>query len=141
MKRFGINAAISALCLGLLACSQTQLREEFYGDGSRRSQTAFVRKPDAALLRHGVQTTWYPGGEKESMETYVNGYRQGYAFRWHPNGRLKALEHYTDGLRDGQAKFWDGEGNLVACFTPDAADCLRPSAVENALPSQLAARP
>ncbi len=127
--------------LGLMACSQTQVREEFYPDGARKSQAMFTRKSDNACLRHGVQSTWYPGGERESMESYVNGYREGYAFRWHPNGKLKSLEHFTDGIRDGQAKFWDGEGRLVACFNPDAEDCLRPSAGESEGPSQLASRP
>jgi hypothetical protein len=127
IRRFAAGILAAACISVFAACSQTQIREERYEDGARKSRTAFLRKSDEAMLRHGVQMSWYPSGGKESMETYVNGYRQGYAFRWHPNGRMKSIEHYTDGMRDGQAKFWDEVGNITACFAPDAEDCLRPS--------------
>ena len=84
-----------------------------------------------------------PDGTKESMETYVAGYRQGYAFRWHANGRMKSVEHFTDGRRDGQAKFWDEAGRIIACFAPEGAGC--PRTLEAEAPGvsapQLALRP
>lgn len=140
--RLAAACAAAALCVAALsACSQTQIREERYQDGIMKSQAVFVRRTGDALIRHGIQMAWYPTGGKESMETFVDGYRQGYAFRWHANGRMKSIEHYTDGMRDGQAKFWDEAGNVVACFTPDAADCMRASAADNAGASRFASRP
>lgn len=94
---------------------------------TRKSQAVFIRKSNDAYLRHGVQLEWHPSGEKASLVTYVNGYRQGYSFLWYDNGKLKSLEHYTDGIRDSQSKYWDENGNLIACFMGDAEDCLRPS--------------
>lgn len=134
-------AAAAALLIGISSCTGTQIREERYPDGSRKSQSAFLRKSDNASLRHGVQMEWHPSGEKAAMETYVNGYRQGYSFRWHGNGKLKSLEHYTDGIRDGESKHWGVDGTLVACFTRDAKDCLREAGPENRAPSRLAAKP
>lgn len=115
---------VSSLC----ACTHPSLREEHYGDGTIKTKDAFIRTDDDAMIRHGIQLAWYPDGGKESMETYVAGYRQGYSFRWHPNGKLKSLEHFTDGMRDGQAKFWDEAGRIIACFTPEGAECPRPLA-------------
>lgn len=146
LRRFAAGILAAACISAFAACSQTQIREERYQDGGRKSQTAYLRMSDDAMLRHGVQMAWYPTGEKESMETYVNGYRQGYSFRWHPNGKMKSIEHFTDGMRDGQAKFWDEAGNITACFTPDAQDCTIPadaraSAPVNPPASRLASTP
>ena len=140
-RRFLLPAAAVALLIGFSSCTGTQIREERYGDGSRKSQASFARKSDNAYLRHGVQIEWHPSGKKAAMETYVNGYRQGYAFLWHDNGKLKSLVHYTDGIQDGQSKYWDGNGNLVACFSRDAEDCLLPVALENHAPNRLAVKP
>jgi hypothetical protein len=136
-----LAAALAAACLAAAACSDIQVREDEYADGTPKARSTFERKSDGALLRQGVQISWYPGGGKESMATYVNGYRQGYVFRWHPDGKLKSLEHFTDGMRDGQARFWDGAGNLVACFNEDAGDCRRAAAEERPSASEVASRP
>ena len=134
--------ALAAACLagGLSACSRSEFREERYVNGSLKSKDAFMIAADHALIRHGIQLAWYPEGGKESMETYVIGYRQGYSFRWYPNGRMKSVEHFTDGRRDGQAKFWDEAGRITACFTPEGADCTRALAAE-ASASRLALTP
>lgn len=138
MQPFAIPAFLAAALL--VGCTRTEIRQEAWPDGVHKSQSAVLIRTDNSQVKHGIQAAWYPDGGKESMEIYVNGYRQGYAFRWHPNGRIQALEHFTDGMRDGQAKFWDGEGNLVVCFTADASDCLRPASDAHDL-SMLAARP
>lgn len=114
--------AVAALLFGLSACSKTEISQERYPDGARKSQSAFIRLPHSAAVRHGIQLEWYPSGEKSSLETYVNGYLQGYSLRWHPNGRMKSVEHYTDGVRDGRSKSWDEAGNLIACSAPDECD-------------------
>ena len=123
-------AALIASCLS--ACTHPSLREERYVDGGLKSKAAFLRAEDDAMIPHGIQLAWHPNGEKASMETYVSGYRQGYSFRWHANGKMKSLEHFTDGIRDGQSKFWDESGRIIACITPEGADCPRPLATVEA---------
>jgi antitoxin component YwqK of YwqJK toxin-antitoxin module len=143
----GIRAwkrALHAGCLtGLVfitACSGDFVREERYGDGSLKTRSAFIRKSDGALLRHGVRMAWYPSGEKESMETYINGYRQGYSFRWHRNGKLKSLERYTGGIRDDKADILDEAGALAAIRNPDGGLRMAP-VPEKASTPDLAAYP
>ena len=140
LRRFAPAAAAAILLFGLSACTDAQIREDHYRNGSKKSQSAFVRASDSSLLRHGVQLEWYPSGGKSSLETWVHGYRQGYAIRWHANGRLKSVEHYSDGLRDGQAKSWDEDGNLIACSTP-AGDCPREAADGGDGADRIASRP
>jgi len=115
---------ISALAILMLAgCERIRIREQAYPDGTPRSREGFViRLGDT--LPHGLRTSWYPDGQRESVEAYVDGYLQGYSLRWHPNGRLRSVEHFSDGERDGQAKYWDEDGSLVGCYDGKARDCL-----------------
>jgi hypothetical protein len=136
----GLAAASLLAATVLCACSETQVREERYLDGARKSRAVFMRKPDDALRRHGVQMTWYPSGERESMETYVDGYQQGYAIRWYPGGAMKSVEHYTDGMKDGKARFWDEDGRMIACYDADGLECTGSASADRDSLSRLASR-
>jgi antitoxin component YwqK of YwqJK toxin-antitoxin module len=112
------------LCAGLLsACSTLDIRRESYPDGARKAESSYLVRSDGSLVRHGIQTTWYREGERESMEIYVDGIIEGYAISWYPDGRLKSLEHFTDGAMDGQARHWDEAGTLIICRTSDGDAC------------------
>lgn len=143
------SAGILAAALSLAACVRTEVRETPYADGIRKNRAVYLRGSDktpagGAPVRHGVQLSWYPDGGRESMESFVAGYRQGYSFRWHPDGRPESVEHYVDGIRVGQAKYWDMNGALVACIDESGRDCAAGSGGrEGGEPSspRLASRP
>jgi hypothetical protein len=129
MRRCARSAATAGLILlaaVLAGCGGPEAREEFYPGGAKKSVAFYLRGPDSVLYRHGVHFTWYPDGARESMETYVRGYREGYALRWYPSGRLNIMEHYAAGRRDGMARYWDETGRLLACSTPEGDDCRPP---------------
>jgi antitoxin component YwqK of YwqJK toxin-antitoxin module len=132
-------AATALTALILSACERIQVRQEAYPDGSAKSREGIVVRHGQAV-RQGLRTTWYPGGQRESVEAYSDGYLQGYVLRWHPNGRLRSVEHYTDGERDGQAKYWDEDGSLAACYDAKHRDCLMESGGREGI-AQLVARP
>ena len=142
-----LEAGLLAAALAMGACSRLETIEEHYADGLPKSRSTYMHMSDDALLPNGVQLTWYPDGVKESMTTYVNGYRQGYAFRWHADGRVQSLEHYTNGLRDGHVLHWDDAGNLLAClnaeegFNGEKDGCKRLSQAENAQLARIASIP
>ncbi|MBW8890010.1 MAG: hypothetical protein JF616_19820 [Fibrobacteres bacterium] len=130
----------SALALLILAgCERVRIREHAYPDGTPKSREGFVIR-HGDTLPQGLRTTWYPNGQRESVEAYVDGYLQGYSLHWNPNGRLRSVERFSDGERDGQAKFWDEDGGLVACYDCKARDCLLASS-RNPEPERLVARP
>lgn len=139
MKKPAILLALAALCLG--ACRPTEQRREYYPDGRLKSQSSFARGLGDESLRHGLQSAWYPDGAKESLEAYVEGYRQGYSIHWYPNGRLRSVEHFTDGERDGRAKYWDESGALAACYDGAAGDCLRAGAEAAGYAERVAGKP
>lgn len=131
---------LSALALLILSgCERIRVRESAYPDGTPKAREGFVIR-HGDTLPHGLRTSWYPDGRRESVEAYVDGYLQGYVLRWHPNGRLRSVEHFTDGERDGRAKYWDEDGRLVGCYDGKARDCLA-SAFPDGEPERMAARP
>lgn len=137
-----IPALILALAgLGLAGCRRVETGEETYPGGGPKTRFAFVRNANGDTVRHGPAITWYPGGQKESMETYVDGSLQGYVLRWYPDGRLESAEHFTDGVRDGQAKYWDAAGGLAACYDARAGDCLHAAAPRDPNPGRMAEGP
>ena len=139
-----LAAGVLAASMSLAACVRTEVRETIYADGVRKNRAVYLRGSGEAPIRHGVQLSWYPDGGRESMESFVSGYRQGYSFRWHPDGRPESVEHYADGVRDGQAKYWDMSGALVACIDESGRDCAGDAGSRESeeTPSrQLASRP
>lgn len=140
---------VLAASLSLAACVRTEVRETGYPDGIRKNRAVYLRGSDnapsgGAPVRHGVQLSWYPDGGRESMESFVAGYRQGYSFRWHPDGKPESVEHYADGVRVGQAKYWDAGGALVACIDESGRNCAAGSGNREGGGSsspQLASRP
>jgi hypothetical protein len=125
--------------LFLAGCERVRVRDQAYPDGTPKSREGLVVRHGDTLL-HGLRTSWYPNGKRESVEAYVDGYLQGYSLHWHPNGRLRSAEHFWNGEPDGQAKFWDEDGSLVACYDGKARDCLLAS-YRNPEPERLVARP
>jgi len=109
--------------LMLSGCERVRVRGQDYPDGKPKSREGFVIL-NGDTLPHGLKTTWYPNGIRESVESYVDGFLQGYSLHWHPNGRLKAIERYAYGELNGQAKYWDEAGNLIGCSDEKSGDCL-----------------
>ncbi len=123
----------------LAGCERIRIREQAYPDGAPKAREGIVIR-HGDTLPHGLRTTCYPGGRRESAEAYVDGYLQGYALRWHPNGRLRSVEHFSDGERDGQAKYWDEDGSLAGCYDGNARDCLL-ACSRDPEPERLVSRP
>jgi hypothetical protein len=118
-----LAGGVLAASLSLGACVRTEVFEWEYADGVRKTRAVYLSGSGGSPVRHGVQLSWYPDGGRESMESFVSGYRQGYSFRWHPDGSPESVEHYADGVRVGQAKYWDVRGALVACIDESGRDC------------------
>ena len=130
----------SALVILFLAgCERVRVRDQAFPDGTPKSRQGFVIHHGDSLP-HGLRTSWYPNGKRESVEAYVDGYLQGYSLHWYANGRLRSVEHFSDGERDGQAKYWDEAGSLVGCYDSKAGDCLLATS-PNPEPERLVARP
>jgi hypothetical protein len=63
----------------------------------------------------GMCKFWYPGGQLESIEPYVNGHINGNVIRYYKNGQMKARIPMKNGFRSGGAGelFWDKDGKLI----------------------------
>ncbi|MDX1462850.1 MAG: toxin-antitoxin system YwqK family antitoxin, partial [Marinirhabdus sp.] len=62
---------------------------------------------------HGVQTTFYPNGQKTEEITYANGVKQGDNLYYSPEGvLLKKLIYHNDKLH-GPAEYYDANGNVT----------------------------
>lgn len=113
VKRIISKGILFSSFLLLIACQQIQVKETWYTNGGLRTESQYIIGPKSEIVLHGAQIDWFPNGNKSTMDHYVYGLQQGYAFRWHPNGKLKSVIHFTDGYRDDQAKFWNPNGEII----------------------------
>jgi hypothetical protein len=80
---------------------------ETYGDGSRKSEGAYVDgQPD------GLWTTWHPGGRVKSQGEYRRGKAVGTWRHYHANGNLAIELEYRDGKLEGPAVSWHENGAI-----------------------------
>ncbi len=114
-----------------LICEDGEAKELIvtYEEGAKLVQ----RMKDGKI--HGLQESWYAGGELESQEIYMDGKREGEAKEWYKNDQLNKIEVWEnndlkkvttfwengqrqhlkemkDGLRHGKMKNWSPDGTL-----------------------------
>ena len=58
--------------------------------------------------------TYYGDGQKKSATAYADGVRSGPSRQWHPDGRLEWEGRYEDGYREGEWSFWLEDGSVDA---------------------------
>lgn len=68
---------------------------------------------DDASERHGVWTSWYENGQKNSQVKYSDGKEDGDYDVWHPNGKHYIKGHYKMGDRVGVWTFYDTLGQVT----------------------------
>jgi len=79
----------------------------------KNSQEIMSRENFNNGLLDGLQTTYYPTGQKTEEVTYVKGKKQGLHLYYSPEGVLIKKLKYTDDLLQGPAFYYDSQGNLV----------------------------
>ena len=100
---------------GALTPDKLVLKELFWEDGAPRSRQEFV-----AGVQHGPSRTWYPGGNKSTEETWVDGGLHGVVRHWpdpdddkERKAQLKpSLEAtWQSGALHGVWREWEGWGD------------------------------
>lgn len=79
------------------------LRERGYG----------LRKLGGDKVRHGVWTTYYENGNKESEAEYREGLLHGTERHWSKNGQIISEVNSRFGKRHGEFKRWTADGTLA----------------------------
>ena len=70
--------------------------------------------------RHGVWTSFHPGGIIQSKTDYVDGVQQGASVVYHPNGQVYYTGDYRNGHQIGDWRFFDEGGTLVKTVRYDS---------------------
>lgn len=87
------------------------LETEWFPNGNKHFETPYK---EGAL--HGVRRSWYPDGALNSEVTYKNDLREGWALIWHENGRGEAAVFFENGIRDSVAVRYFLDGKLMEEF-------------------------
>lgn len=85
---------------------------EDWPNGKAHVRATLRRRPDGALVEHGVFTRWYEDGTKEYEATFRDGQLDGVETAWHANGQKRSEQSYAGGLRHGVRRSWDPQGRL-----------------------------
>lgn len=63
-------------------------------------------------MKVGKSRSFYSGGEKSSLEQFVQGVPHGEQFFWYPDGTLKTIMEYDHGLLEGKVELFHPDGSL-----------------------------
>jgi antitoxin component YwqK of YwqJK toxin-antitoxin module len=66
---------------------------------------------------HGRSCGWFPEGQPEIDEQFVEGTSHGPRTRWHPNGQRKSLAQIEHGQVAGEYLEWHDNGQLAVRMT------------------------
>ncbi len=70
-------------------------------------------------LLDGKVSSWYQGGQKESMRFYKEGEKEGLHVGWWPNGNIRFEYQFANGLYNGSFKEWYENGKMLHLFEYD----------------------
>lgn len=84
-------------------------------EGYRPQIYRYKKEYEDGIL-NGMSKFWYPNGQLESVEPYVNGKIHGVVTRYYDTGQIRALLHFAKGMRGGikGEMFWDKKGHSQA---------------------------
>ena len=126
--RFGLGALLTLMTLcavGLWYWFRVPVLEEQYGihgtyfsspqpnakTNYLRERGYVLRKWGGGKVRHGIWTTYYEGGEKETEAEYREGLLHGVERRWTRQGKLTSEYSFRFGRRHGEFTVWDHFGS------------------------------
>lgn len=82
--------------------------KEYHDNGEFKEKGVY----DSNSRKKGAWYTFYRNGEKESLETFEDGYRNGEFKTWYDNGNINMRKSYKKGIRNGIWKKYLENGTL-----------------------------
>lgn len=94
--------------------------------------------------RDGTWIKWYPNGNKQSEEHYVDGQIDGEQTRWYESGKQKEVQTFKNGVPDGKRIRWKENGEKIdevefkngRPVTPDATPLATPDTTPSSTPDK-----
>lgn len=74
--------------------------------------------------RHGLWTSYHPGGTVQSRTDYVDGMQEGPSVVFHPNGQTYYTGDYRHGRQVGEWRFFDEGGTLIRTMHYDSTGAV-----------------
>lgn len=69
-------------------------------------------KRNITVHKNGAETSFYPNGQKEIEENYLNNQLHGWRNIWHPNGQLHGRENYVHDTLEGKVEWFYASGQI-----------------------------
>ena len=93
--------------------------EERSADGFVFRKYQAVQGDDGSEIPHGVNTLFYPTGQKKLEASYVCGVAHGPRTAWYQDGKSRSKGENIDGKNHGVWTVWFPDGNKSQEFTMD----------------------
>jgi hypothetical protein len=92
-----------AVATGVFEKNFTGTQKEYFLDGKPKYEVSVIKGK-----KQGLETFWYPNGNKNIQTNYVDDLEDGVWYQWFESGKLKLEANYKAGQEHGSFKRWHG---------------------------------